>query len=107
MAPEATATDAELEQAAEVIANTKLITDHLLEVIRDVERETPIRGLPIFIGLLAVATTYAAHVINSVPPDPQRLDKQQYIAAQLAARALKVADVILDMPQGEQSHDPE
>lgn len=92
----------DLEATAELMVHTKLVTDHLALVVQDIRRETGIQGLPIFVGLLAVALQEASLMLST--PTVDTLDKKVFLATQLAQRLLTTGDAVLSMvPQPEET----
>jgi hypothetical protein len=85
--------DPDVQATVELMLNTKMVTDHLSLVIQDIRRHTQIQGLPLFVGLLAVAVQEANLMLATV----EGYDKQVFLASQLATRLLTTGDVVMSM----------
>lgn len=94
MAPtDSTQDEKDQQVAVQMMVETKLVTDHLALVVQDIRRETRIQGLPLFVGLLAVAVQEASLML-SVTDDQ---DKKVFLASQLASRLLTTGDAVMSM----------
>lgn len=90
---EPTQNEKDVQATVEMMVQTKLVTDHLALVVQDIRRETRIQGLPLFVGLLAVAVQ-EANLMLSVTDD---YDKKVFLASQLASRLLTTGDAVMSM----------